>query len=199
MHLERSWATRRRWLARFGVSFAASSATWWERLVRSHVSVVCTCGPDPHSRRSRLTYGLGIGSGERTSTWRSGTYRDDLDLILADVDLADGDHVRARQRLDRVVSEPSSPTAEQMARLGAAEIARLQRDRRCVRRRRRARPGARTWWLYAQAVVGLAFCEDERAEAAWPTVRAELPAAAAVDDPADLALGDPRVLWLLTL
>ncbi len=132
-----------------------------------------------------------------------GRYRDDLNLILADHDIAAGDTDQAGRRLARVVEHPSCPVADRLARLGLAELDRLAGNQRhaadafAALFEDTASRGAT--WLQIQALVGLALCDDDRALSRWAALGTELPAAASVADPRELAVGEPRVLWLLTI
>lgn len=137
---------------------------------------------------------------------RRGRYRDDLDLLLADIAIAAGDLGQAHQRLDRVVRAPSCPVAERWARLGLAELARLDgqttaaADTFADLAADASRRGAT--WQQAQAVAGLALCQDDRAGDAWALVKPQLPGAAQTREPAEITVGPParpRVLWMLTI
>ena len=54
-------------------------------------------------------------------------------------------------------------------------------------------------WLAAQAVLGLVSCRDPRADEAWRSLKARLPARRRVVRPEDLSIGNPRVLWMVTI
>jgi hypothetical protein len=90
-----------------------------------------------------------------------------------------------------------------MANLGLAELARLAGDRPAAAAAFAALAGrAETQgatWLEVQAVLGLDACGDRRALLAWPRLREALDDGASCEEPAALAMGKPRVLWLLTL
>ena len=137
---------------------------------------------------------------------RRGRYRDDLDLLLADIAIAVGDLGQAHQRLGRVVRAPSCPVAERWARLGLAELARLDGQTAAAAdtfvdlAADASRRGAT--WQQAQAVIGLALCQDARAGDAWALVKQALPGASKAREPADITVGPPdrpRVLWMLTI
>ncbi|MFZ2056104.1 MAG: SIR2 family protein [Acidimicrobiales bacterium] len=133
---------------------------------------------------------------------REGRYRDDLDLLLADIAIAEGRRDEAAERLQRVAGDPSCTVAERWAALGRAEL------------KRRASPVAaadefaslavdaherRATWLELQAVIGLAACSDDRETAAWTLVREQLPQSLRRSSASQLAVGSPRVLWMLTV
>ncbi len=140
---------------------------------------------------------------DESDSSRRGRYRDDLDLLLADIAIAFGDHEQARSRLERVVSDPSCPIAASWARLGIAELARLHGDvpqAADILAEAAADAHERgATWLEAQAVLGLTLCDDPRADRAWATVKQRLPARRAAAQPLDLIVGDPRILWMLTI
>lgn len=129
-------------------------------------------------------------------------YRDDRDLILADIEIALDNLAGARPRLERILNEPSAPVARVCAELGMAEILRREGSAEAsdafMALLDYARPRQATW-IQVQAVVGLALCADPRTDAAWQGVRAELPANRRPEDPLDLSVGNPRMLWLLTI
>ena len=132
-----------------------------------------------------------------------GRYKEDLELILADIDIAEGEHDRARRRLQQLRPNASNEVSRAMSDLGLAELGRLEGRRqeaaeafailgqRCVER------GA--IWLAAQAALGVQLCGDTRWEPLWASAREALPDERHADQPADLAVGEPRVLWLLTI
>jgi hypothetical protein len=54
-------------------------------------------------------------------------------------------------------------------------------------------------WLAAQAALGVQTCGDERWEPLWRAVRKAMPDERRANHPMELAVGRPRVLWLLTI
>jgi hypothetical protein len=141
---------------------------------------------------------------EARATKATGRYRDDLDLILADLAIAQGELQDARERLDRIHGHPASPLGAAMADLGLAELERLagatglaSEQFSALAHRCRER-GAN--WLEAQALLGVRLCGDPDSEGRWSDLRRELSPTAAHDGSLEsLAVGDPRVLWLLTV
>lgn len=134
----------------------------------------------------------------------SGRYRDDLDLILADLAIAVGALDDARQRLTRIERDPASPIGAAMAELGLAELAHLSADAdRAIERFAKLAQHCRereVTWLETQALLGLHLCGDEQAQQRFDQIRTTLPAAVAPGGSlASVAFGEPRVLWLLTV
>ena len=135
-------------------------------------------------------------------------YRDDLDLLLADIAIAEHRLDDASQRLERVVADPSCTVAEKWAELGIAELNRLAALDRGQAPSKAADAFAAVaahaheqgaTWLELQAVIGLAECSDGREGAAWALVRDQLPTSMRRSSASDLAVGTPRVLWMLTV
>lgn len=134
---------------------------------------------------------------------QSGRYKEDLELILADIDLGQGEHEPARRRLEQVAAAASNEISSAMSELGLAEVQRLKgyRDRaaemflslgwQCAER------GAT--WLATQAAIGVQLCDDPGWQPLWRSVARALPGERRVSEPVDLAIGNPRVLWLLTI
>lgn len=130
-----------------------------------------------------------------------GRYRNDRCLVIADLAIGLGQFELAREHLEEVFRQPEVPMAPAWARLGLAEIDRLEGGEKraaetFVDLANRAGKGG-MWWLQAQAAIGLSLCHDRRAAAIWRETRRELPARAVVDSPEELACGEPRVLWML--
>ncbi|HEX8104884.1 MAG TPA: SIR2 family protein [Solirubrobacteraceae bacterium] len=133
----------------------------------------------------------------------SGRYRDDLDLILADLAIALYDLTDARRRLNRVVGGSASPTAEAMAQLGLAELERLDGNEHSAARHfdslaQRCRANG-AGWLELQALLGLGLCSDRDLGPRWQSLRGRLPAASLTSSLGAMAVGEPRVLWLLPI
>jgi hypothetical protein len=153
---------------------------------------------------------------------RTGRYRDDLDLLMADFALARGDIGDAEERIRRVLANPSCPVAQLWAELGWAEVLRTSG--------RRAEAGDSfaslsehahhrgATWLETQSSIGLLLSDDERFAPSWARVRESLSRVAtltsnpsllgqqslisravAEDAPRRLIVGEPRVLWMLTV
>jgi hypothetical protein len=130
-----------------------------------------------------------------------GRYRNDRCLVLADLAIGLRRFELARERLEEVLRKPEVPMAPEWARLGLAELDRLEgaEERAAetfVDLAGRASKGG-MWWLQAQAAIGLSLCHDPRAADIWEATRRELPNGAATDSPEELACGEPRVLWML--
>lgn len=167
---------------------------------------------DLHTARLlRLRVAMALGEpvdeellAEGRSTKATGRYRDDLDLILADLAIAQGELRDARERLDRVHGHPASPLGATMADLGLAELERLagateRASELFSALAHRCRERGATW-LEAQALLGLQLCGDTDTEPRWSDLRDEISLAAAHDGSLEsLAVGEPRVLWLLTI
>jgi hypothetical protein len=132
-----------------------------------------------------------------------GRYRDDRDLILADLDIAAGTNATAARRLSRVAADPSCPVADRLARLGLAELDRLagrHADAAHAFAELAADAAARgATWLQSQALVGLGLCDRQPSPAAIANVQSSLAQAGGPPDPHAIAFGEPRVLWLLTV
>lgn len=128
---------------------------------------------------------------------------DDLDLIMGDLELArntsDG-VTRARERYQAAADRRSTPAAATMAALGLAEVTRREGNlaeaaERFAALAADARERGATW-LEAQAVLGLHLAAPPQAVGLWKDLRPRLPGTVTMSD---LAFGDPRVLWTLTL
>jgi len=133
---------------------------------------------------------------------RTPRQRDDLDLVLADLAIASGEMSGARQRYDRVGQRPSCPAAAAWAALGLAEADRLAGDPAAGKAFARVAELARdrgAHWLAVQAILGMAECGDDRALDRWRELRTVLPADLARPSVTDLALGEPRILWTVTI
>jgi hypothetical protein len=158
---------------------------------------------------------------------RRGRYRDDLDLLLADIAIARDRRDEAADRLGRVLSAPSCPVAEMWARIGRVELDRLDEREGAAAEAFAAladdahRRGAT--WLEVQAVVGLYACGDDRYERRWTAARERLADSVApepgrapkvggpsrrssllsealtADSVRPLIVGEPRVLWMMTV
>jgi hypothetical protein len=170
---------------------------------------------------------LGISLEEPTDAARRGRYRDDLDLVLADIAIAQGHHAEAANRINRILAEPSCPIAEMWARIGRAELDRLgglqeiAADAFATIADDAHRRGAT--WMELQAVAGLFKCSDGRYVSRWSIVRECLTAVlesatrrwAKANNPSEqpsllsraldadsiepLIVGEPRVLWMMTV
>jgi tetratricopeptide (TPR) repeat protein len=133
---------------------------------------------------------------------RTPRQRDDLDLVLADLSIAHDDLPDARRRYDRVRQSPSCPVAAAWATLGSAEVDRLTRSTAAGDAFAKVADLARergAYWLEVQAVLGMAMCGDDRAGVRWNELRSLLPADLACGRAEELALGEPRVLWTVTI
>lgn len=133
---------------------------------------------------------------------RTPRQRDDLDLVLADLAIAYGDQADARRRYDRVYRNPSCPVAAAWASLGLAEADRLADAPGACDAFAKVAHLARergAHWLEVQAVLGMAMCFDDRADVRWDELRPVLPADLARLRVTELALGEPRVLWTVTI
>jgi tetratricopeptide (TPR) repeat protein len=133
---------------------------------------------------------------------RTPRQRDDLDLVLADLATAHGDLPDARRRYDRVRQSPSCPVAAAWAALGLAEADRLTGIPAAADAFAKVADLARergAHWLGVQAILGMAMCGDGRAEVRWGELRSLLPADLARLRVTELALGEPRVLWTVTI
>jgi hypothetical protein len=170
---------------------------------------------------------LGVPLEEPEDAARRGRYRDDLDLLLADIAIAQDRQDEAADRIARVLANPSCPIAEMWAKIGRAELDRLD-DHQDVAAEAFAaladdahRRGAT--WLELQAIAGLYQCGDHRYQARWATARgcvahivqsepgrhtnyggtSERPSLLASALDADsirpLIVGEPRVLWMMTV
>jgi hypothetical protein len=170
---------------------------------------------------------LGVSLEEPEDAARRGRYRDDLDLLLADIAIAQGRQGEAADRIARVLSEPSCPIAEMWARIGRAELDRLGNRREAAAQAFAALADdahARgATWLELQAVAGLFQCADDRYEGRWVTARecladvvgsepgppateggpsrrsSLLSSALDADSIRPLIVGEPRVLWMMTV
>jgi hypothetical protein len=121
-------------------------------------------------------------------------YRDDRYLVLADHALARGDDQRADALLRAVAAEPSCPVACAWAALGRAELRRRagQGDAVAAFGRVAALGADRgAHWLHAQAAIGMALCGDDTG---WNVVPIDVRRRAG-----ETGVGDPRVLWMLTI
>jgi len=137
---------------------------------------------------------------------RTGRYRDDLDLLRADISIGLGDHDEARQRLTRVHDQAAMPVSRAWALLGLAELDRL------------ATPGhpaaadafgaladdahtRKAIWLEGQAVLGLHLCDKARAERLWQRLAVTWPhdGGITLESLKTTTSERPRVLWLLTI
>ena len=130
-----------------------------------------------------------------------GRYRSDRCLVTADLAIGLGQFRLARERMKEVLSQPAVPMASVWARLGLAELDRIEGDEeRAVQAfvdlADRAGKGG-MWWLQAQAAIGLSLCHDYRAATVWEETRRELPNSATLDSPKELVCGEPRILWML--
>ena len=130
--------------------------------------------------------------------------KDDLDLILADLQIGLGDLGAAEQRLARVGASQSSPVAAALARLGQAELKRLtdtpaEAAEDFYDLANYAHDQGATW-LRLQALVGLALCDDPRYKTAWRQLISDHHELVR-NDPEQYIVGEtrPRVLWLLTI
>jgi hypothetical protein len=170
---------------------------------------------------------LGVSLEEPEDAARRGRYRDDLDLLLADIAIAQGRQDEAADRIARVLADPSCPIAEMWARIGRAELDRLG-DRRdpaadAFAALAEDAHGRGATWLELQAVAGLFECGDERYEARWASARERLAgvvrselgnhvteegpssrpsllsSALDADSIRPLIVGEPRVLWMMTV
>ncbi len=129
--------------------------------------------------------------------------QDDLDLIVGDLELGHGTAdglIAARARYEAVAGRKSDQITTSMAALGLAEVTRREGAASeaadafaALAQDARARGAT---WLEAQAVYGLHLADDARAAAPWRDLRQRLPAPVTL---ADMALGEPRVLWTLTI
>lgn len=155
---------------------------------------------------------------------RRGRYRDDLDLLLADIAIAQDRREEAGDRIARVLAKPSCPIAEMWGRIGRAELDRLGGHEEAAADAFAALAddahlrGAT--WLELQAVAGLFACGGDRYETRWATARERLadairsepePRAANAgqssllssaldtDTIRPLIVGEPRVLWMMTV
>ena len=101
---------------------------------------------------------LGVSLDEPEDAARRGRYRDDLDLLLADIAIAQGRRDEAVDRITRVRSDPSCPIAEMWARIGSAELDRLGDHREAAAEAFAALAddahGRGATWLELQAVAG---------------------------------------------
>lgn len=170
---------------------------------------------------------LGVSLDEPKDAARRGRYRDDLDLLLADIAIAQDRRAEAADRIARVLAEPSCPIAAMWAKIGRAELDRLgdhgevAADAFTALADDAHQRGAT--WLELQAVEGLYLCGDDRYETRWATVRecladvvgsepghrakeggpsrrpSLLSEALAADSIRPLIVGEPRVLWLMTV
>ena len=72
--------------------------------------------------RLAKTGSVGLDSlDHRSDAVRTGRYRDDLDLLRADISIGLGDHDDARQRLVRVPRPAATPVSKAWALLGLAD------------------------------------------------------------------------------
>ncbi len=133
---------------------------------------------------------------------RTPRQRDDLDLVFADLAIAHGALDDARRRYERVSQSPSCPVAGAWAALGLAETGRLAGSSAAGDAFARvadlaSKRGAH--WLGVQAVLGMALCGDDRVGERWGDLRSLLPARVARRRVTQLAVGEPRVLWTVTI
>lgn len=138
----------------------------------------------------------------RYDTVRTPRQRDDLDLVLADLAIAHGNVPDARRRYERVRQSPSCPVAFAWAGLGLAETGRLADAPGAGGAFAKVADLARqrgAHWLEVQAVLGMAICGDDRAKGRWEELRPRLPAGLARQWVTELAVGEPRVLWTVTI
>lgn len=158
--------------------------------------------------RLAQTGSLGLDSLDHpTDAVRPGRYRDDLDLLRADISIALGDHEDAQRRLERVRGDSATPISLAWAHLGLAELERLHSPAnpkiaagafRTISDYAHERGAT---WLEAQAVLGVHLCGDPCAEEGWQRLAATWPPNGGVElerlraTPADPA----RVLWMVTL
>jgi hypothetical protein len=180
--------------------------------------------------RLKLANNIGLGAVSLTDpadAARRGRYRDDLDLLLADIAIAQGRPDEAVNRIARVLSDPSCPVAEMWAKVGHAELARLggQRDAAAEAFAGLAHDAHTrgATWLELQAIAGLYQCGDDRYESRWTAARQSLahisvkPPARPTDGPQEstrlsplatalqadsirpLIIGKPRILWMMTV
>jgi len=128
--------------------------------------------------------------------------RGDRLLVQGEVELARGTDEGveiARQHYSAVSMNPSCPVAAAWAELGLAEVARRSSQINeadsgfeAVRLLARERGAL---WMEAQAVVGLVMSGVPTANTHWAEMRRRLP-----NHPtnlAEIAVGDPRILWTL--
>jgi hypothetical protein len=129
--------------------------------------------------------------------------RDDLDLIRGDLELARNNRdgvAAARERYQAAARRRSCPAATAMAALGMAEVTRREGNladaaEAFLGLTLDARERGATW-LEAQAVLGLHLSAPRQAASLWLDLSSRLPGATAISD---LAYGEPRVLWTLSL
>jgi len=170
---------------------------------------------------------LGVSLEEPEDAARRGRYRDDLDLLLADIAIAQSRQDEAADRIARVLEHPSCPIAEMWAQIGRAELDRLGDQREAAAEKFAALAdnahGRGATWLELQAVAGLFQCADDRYEGRWATARERLAdvvesepgrqateagrssqpsllsSALDADSIRPLIVGEPRVLWMMTV
>ena len=158
--------------------------------------------------RLALTGSLGLDSlQDPTDDLRTARYRDDLDLVLADIEIGTGDLKTARRRLERVREKPAVPVSQLWARIGLAELARISAlsnsewaaDEFWAVGEQAHRFGAA--WLESQALLGVQLCGDPRARDGWNRVAANWPRnGGTLLDKLRHTNDEPRrVLWMVTL
>jgi hypothetical protein len=157
--------------------------------------------------RLAQTGSVGLDSlDHRSDAARTGRYRDDLDLLRADISIGLGDHDDARQRLVRVRDQAATPVSKAWALLGLAELDRLGTPDNPATadafesladdaHRRKAA------WLEGQAVLGLHLCDPARAAQPWERLAEVWPrdGGVALEGLQAVTNERPRVLWLLTI
>jgi hypothetical protein len=136
---------------------------------------------------------------------RTGRYRDDLDLLRADIAIGQGNHHEAHQRLVRVRDESATPVSKAWALLGLAELERLADAAPLAANAFEALADdahdRKATWLEAQAILGLHLCDETRTERHWPQLAATWPKNGGVtlESLKTPTIERPRVLWLLTI
>jgi hypothetical protein len=142
-----------------------------------------------------------------TDDLRPRRYRDDLDLLLADIAIAQNKLDEARRRLERVCQESAILVSALWATIGLAELKRLSEPNYQhvaaemfweVAEQAHARGAA---WLEAQALLGVQLCQDPRADSGWQRLTYIWPRSGGVslDEIRATPATPPRVLWMVTL
>jgi tetratricopeptide (TPR) repeat protein len=134
---------------------------------------------------------------------RSPLKRGDLQLVLGEIELARDSNEglsKAREHYQSVIDDNVNQVALAWATLGLAEV--LRRECRTADAIEgfsnvfvlgRARGAV---WLEAQAIIGLSYCNFERAEELWNEIQTRLPSGPMTMG--DVAPGSPRMLWTIT-
>jgi hypothetical protein len=157
--------------------------------------------------RLAQTGSLGLESLDaETDSVRTRRYKDDLDLLRADIAIALDDRVEAQCRLTRVREEGATPISTTLAQLGLAELHRLNnpRDTNAADPFETLANEAhqkRATWIEAQAALGVHLCDESRAAPLWRRLEKSWPQNGGVplQQLTSITNDPPRVLWLLTI